>query len=92
MSEFKQFYKTLAPQASDATYLEKWAEYAWNHQQLRINELTSAAKFFESFAPKTKAIKGLDPTFYFTGTYKGDDELDRRLNMARELLEKCSSK
>jgi hypothetical protein len=38
-----------------------------------------------SFAPKD-APPGLDPTFYFTNTHKGDAEIVARLNQLRDVL------
>jgi hypothetical protein len=41
-----------------------------------------------SFAPKGPVPEGPkgNPMFYFTGTYEGDVELQKRIDAARELL------
>jgi len=49
-------------------------------------KLKDDLKFAMSFAPKEKATKGLDPTFYFTSTYEGDKRLDDRLDQIRKEL------
>ena len=43
-----------------------------------ISHLETGIKFLLSFAPD-KPPKGLDPTFYHTGTYEGDLELWNRI-------------
>ena len=44
-----------------------------------ISHLETGIKFLLSFAPD-KPPKGLDPTFYHTGTYEGDLELWNRID------------
>jgi hypothetical protein len=49
-------------------------------------KLVSDLKFAMSFAPKEKATKGLDPTFYFTLSYEGDKKLDERIEQINQTL------
>lgn len=49
-----------------------------------LNFLIQDLEFLLKFAPSTKAVEGLDPTFYHTGNYLGDVMLDNRLDAIRE--------
>lgn len=43
-------------------------------------------KFLLSFCPEGETPKGLDPMFYFSLTYEGDKEIEKRLIRIRNLL------
>jgi len=52
----------------------------------RISKLKEDCRFLLSFAPKGNTPKGLCPTFYHTGMYEGDCELQTRCDAIRSGL------
>ena len=51
--------------------------------QDRIKELEEGIQFLLSFMPNTIVTKGLDPTFYYTGTYEGDLDIQNRIELLK---------
>ena len=55
----------------------EWVKYS------DARELEGDVKFLLNFAPKD-CPEGLDPTFYHTGSYRGDKQLQDRIDQLRK--------